>query len=308
MQNYTEQYSALWDRCSTQLPDFPKSFNDEEKLQKELVLDQFLKMIKTFRKERSKKKLIAGFDQRLFLEKTREFLHDGLDFTESQLEMMFSDELIAVSKSFVRRAVAFDPELSFHDIFQACRNVWIMNGLQLVMGIPMQLTDSIFAYSMLYPYSDNIIDDPNIPGFEKMVFSERFRDRLSGIKLEASTKTESAIFRLVELIEKQYSRVEFPEVFESLLGIHEAQTRKARQRLLQCVAVEKTCQVKCQYLTNKCHDGKCVILKPANTPTSVRQINGLINFVAIDSSDLFTRQESFDLNLCELFTGKGADL
>jgi len=225
MQNYTEQYSALWDRCSTKLPDFSKSYNDEEKLQKELVLDQFLKLIKSYSKERSKRKLIAGFDKRLFLERTREFLHDGLDFTESQLEMMFSDELIEVSKSFVRKAKAFDRDLSFHDIFQACRNVWIMNGLQLIMGIPMQLTDSIFAYSMLYPYSDNIIDDPNISGFEKMVFSERFRDRLSGVKLEASSKTETAIFRLVEMIEEQYSRVDFPEVFESLLGIHEAQTR-----------------------------------------------------------------------------------
>ena len=225
MQNYTEQYSALWDRCSTGLPDFPKSYNDEEKLQKELVLDQFLKLIKSFRKERSKRKLLAGFDQRVFLERTREFLHDGLDFTESQLEMMFSDELIEVTRTFVRQARAFDADLSFHDIFQACRNVWIMNGLQLIMGIPMQLTDSIFAYSMLYPYTDNVIDDPKISGFEKMVFSERFRDRLSGIKIKASTKTEMSIFRLVEMIEKQYSRVEYPEVFESLLGIHEAQTR-----------------------------------------------------------------------------------
>jgi hypothetical protein len=138
---------------------------------------------------------------------------------------MFSDELIEVSKSFVRQARAFDPDLSFHDIFQACRNVWIMNGLQLIMGIPMQLTDSIFAYSMLYPYSDNIIDDPNISGPEKMVFSERFCDRLSGLKSEASNKTEIAIFRLVEMIEVQYSRVDFPEVYESLLDIHEAQTR-----------------------------------------------------------------------------------
>ena len=106
MQNYTEQYSALWDRCSTKLPDFSKSYNDEEKLQKELVLDQFLKLIKSYSKERSKRKLIAGFDKRLFLERTREFLHDGLDFTESQLEMMFSDELIEVSKSF---SITFSP-------------------------------------------------------------------------------------------------------------------------------------------------------------------------------------------------------
>ncbi|HEX7585579.1 MAG TPA: hypothetical protein VF373_12890 [Prolixibacteraceae bacterium] len=174
------------------------------------------------------RKSMTGFDERLFFENTRSFLRDGLDFSESQLEMMFSDELIEVTRKFVRQARAFDPDLSFHDIFQACRNVWIMNGLQLIMGIPMEVTPSIFAYSLLYPYTDNIIDDPQISGFEKMIFSERFRDRLSGLKIEPSTKTEIAVFRLVEMIEDQYSRADFPEVFESLLGIHDAQTNSLK--------------------------------------------------------------------------------
>lgn len=224
MQNYTEQYSGIWESCSNQLPGFSKSYCKSEKLERQVILDQFLKSIKLFRKERFNRKSMTEIDERLFFENTREFLRDGLDFTESQLEMMFSDDLIEVTRKFVRQAKAFDPDLSFPEIFQACRNVWIMNGLQLIMGIPMQVTPSIFAYSLLYPYTDNIIDDPQISGFEKMIFSERFRDRLSGLKMEPSTKTEIAIFRLVEMIENQYSRTDFPEVYESLLGIHEAQT------------------------------------------------------------------------------------
>jgi hypothetical protein len=92
----------------------------------------------------------------------------------------------------------------------------------------MQVTPSIFAYSMLYPYTDNLIDDPKVSSFEKLVFSERFRDRLSGVKLEPQNKTENAIFRLVAMIEGEYSRNDFPEVFESLLGIHDAQTNSLK--------------------------------------------------------------------------------
>jgi len=228
LKNYTEQYSGIWDSCSNQLPEFSKSYCQSEKLAKEVTLDQFLQSIKSFRKERMKKTSLTDSDERLFFENTRVFLRDGLDFTADQLEMMFSDELIEVTRKFVRQARGFDPDLSFHDIFQACRNLWIMNGLQLIMGIPMAITPSLFAYSMLYPYTDNLIDDPNISNFEKMLFSDRFRKRLSGEKLEASNPTEIAVFRLVEMIEDQYSRSDFQEVFESLLCIHEAQTNSLK--------------------------------------------------------------------------------
>jgi hypothetical protein len=228
LKNYTDQYSLIWNSCSNQMPEFSKLYSKSEKLSKEVFLDQFLQSIKSFRKQRMRKMSVTELDERIFFENTRGFLRDGLDFTDSQLEMMFSDELVEVTRRFVRQARGFDQDLSFHDIFQACRNVWIMNGLQLIMGIPMQITPSIFAYSLLYPYTDNLIDDPQISDFEKMIFSDRFRNRLSGLIIEPSTKTESAIFRLVEMIEDQYSRMDFPEVFESLLCIHEAQTNSLK--------------------------------------------------------------------------------
>jgi hypothetical protein len=231
IQNYTEQYAEIWERCSFEMPGFSKSYPKEDKLSREKFLDQFLNTIKAFRKDRIRGKSFTEADQQLFLRNIRGFLSNGLDFTESQLELMFSDEMVEITRSFVRQAKAFDPDLPFNDIFQACRNMWIMNGLQLIMGIPMQVTPSIFAYSMLYPYTDNLIDDPNISNFEKLVFSERFRDRLSGVMLEPQNKTENAIFRLVGMIEEEYSRADFPEVFESLLGIHDAQTNS--MKLLQ---------------------------------------------------------------------------
>jgi hypothetical protein len=224
LKHYTDQYAEIWEISSSNLPEFSKSYSSSEKLQREVALDQFLKSIKGFRKKRMKHRVLTENDQDKFFSNTRQFLSEGMDFTSQQLEMMFSDEMITVTRSFVRQAHEFDHSLSFPNIFQACRNVWIMNGLQLIMGIPMQLTPSIFAYSMLYPYTDNMIDDPLISTFEKMMFSNRFRDRLAGNKLKPANKTEQAVFRLVDMIESEYSRIDFPEVYDSLLGIHEAQT------------------------------------------------------------------------------------
>ncbi len=227
LQSYADDYVAIWEVCSTELPGFGKSYPQFEKFQKEEMLDLFLKSVQTFRGKKFGKSL-NDFDEQLFFRNTRNFFREGFDFTEDQLEVMFSDDLLEVTKTFVRQARTFDPDLSFRDIFQACRNVWIMNGLQIIFGIPVQLTPSIFAYSLLYPYTDNLIDNPRISNSEKYVFSERFRDRLSGQNLNPDNKTENAIFRLVELIENQYSRTGFPEVFESLLAIHAAQTNSLK--------------------------------------------------------------------------------
>jgi hypothetical protein len=228
IQNYAVQYAEIWDCCSSQMPEFSKIYSRTEKKQKEQALDQFLSTIKAFRKRRMKSKPFTEAEQQLFLNDARNFLRSRMDFTGDQLEMMFSDEMVGLTRSFVREARAFDAELPFNDIFQACRNMWIMIGLQLIMGIPKRVTPSVFAYSMLYPYTDNLIDDPKISGFEKLTFSERFRDRLSGVHLKPGNKTENAIFRLVGMIESEYFRTDFPDVFESLLGIHDAQTNSMK--------------------------------------------------------------------------------
>jgi hypothetical protein len=228
VQTYTEKYAEIWERCSIQMPEFSKAYPKEDKHRRETYLDQVLNTVKAFRKGRIRGKSFTEVDQQLFLSDIRGFLRNGLDFTDGQLELMFSDQMVEITRSFVRKAKAFDSDLAFSDIFQACRNMWIMNGLQLIMGIHMQVTPSIFAYSMLYPYTDNLIDDPKITTFEKLVFSQRFRDRLSGAILNPQSKTENAIFRLVGMIEGEYSRDDFPEVYESLLGIHDAQTNSMK--------------------------------------------------------------------------------
>jgi hypothetical protein len=228
LNSYAEYHAKVWENASVNFPEFTKSYTKSEKLKKELALDQFLKLIKGFRKKRMNQRSMKEADQEMFFSNIRRLLAEGMDFTAEQLEIMFSDEMIGITRSFVRQAHAFDSKLPFPDIFQACRNVWIMNGIQLILGIPMQLTPPVFAYSLLYPYSDNLIDDPLISPVEKMSFSIRFRERLAGHEIKPANTTEFAVFRLVGMIESAYPRIDFPEIYESLLSIHEAQTNSMK--------------------------------------------------------------------------------
>ena len=51
--------------------------------------------------------------------------------------------------------------MTLQEIGQAMRNVWIMNISQVLLNVEVKFTNAIFAYSMLYPYTDNILDDKN---------------------------------------------------------------------------------------------------------------------------------------------------
>ena len=61
------------------------------------------------------------------------------------------------TKSFIREAKKFNKSLSYMDIGQAMRNVWIVNILQAAFGEKVGLSKAIFGYSMLYPYTDNYL-------------------------------------------------------------------------------------------------------------------------------------------------------
>ena len=225
IQKYLEDYAVFWEKSTPNFPFISQKFNLAEKNRREKMLDQYVESVKSIRKGKLNGKKFTEKEEQRFVTSTRTFLCDGLDFTENQLQTMFSEEIRKVTRQFVRQAREFDPALTFHAIFQACRNVWIMNGLQIVLGLPLQITSSIFAYSLLYPYTDNLIDNPAITSNDKLVFNKNFYRRLDGQAIEPNNPAEKIIFSLVAMIEAEFPRSDYPEVYQSLLAIHEAQTR-----------------------------------------------------------------------------------
>ena len=152
-----------------------------------------------------------------------------LIFDKPFLKFFMEEGYLEAAQEFIARTRTENPQLTSEEIFQALRNVWIMNSLQLCWGLPVEITPSVYAYSLLYPYTDNLLDNPDVKSDEKIEFNKRLSGVLNGDKLTPTTFIEEKVFSLVAQIESQYSRDSFPEVFDSLRFIHEAQIESVKQ-------------------------------------------------------------------------------
>jgi hypothetical protein len=150
------------------------------------------------------------------------FSATALDLEGDAIQLL-TDDFIPVGTKLARWARRFDETLSMPDVIQACRNAWTACGLQPLFGESIRLTPSILGYSLLYPYTDNFLDQPDITADDKHHFSDRFRRRLSGLPLSPHNRRESALWDLTSLVELQYPRESFPQVYDCLLAIHRAQ-------------------------------------------------------------------------------------
>ena len=220
-----QHFIDLWWESKTSLPDLGPQYTIQTQTQNEKSLLRFLDQVEHILANPPRSREDANSAKLHLAVAFRCLAEEALGFTGTQLDPLPSDAFSEASEKFVYQARAFDSKLRMDDIYQAGRNAWTANGLQWLLGLPVQLTPSIFAYSLLYPYTDNYLDDPQIAREIKLDFNERLRLRLTGDLLRPANAQERVIFHLVGMIEEQYSRVEFPVVFESLLAIYDAQSQ-----------------------------------------------------------------------------------
>ena len=162
-------------------------------------------------------------------ERLQRFGQERLGWPEGYRRLLFGDAFYEASIAFAREARAFDPRLTLEQLGQALRNVWIGNSLQILLDRPVELRPGLFAYSMLYPVTDNWLDDPDVSRELKRSFNERFGHRLAGRPVRAGDERDTAVCRLVERLEQEFPREEFPSVYASLLAIHDGQMRSLDQ-------------------------------------------------------------------------------
>lgn len=221
---------AEWEECPICLPPFPKTFKVPEQAVREARLGEFLKSIEgDLRRPPRTQSGRKALRDRLTLAFER-FGKAGLDLEDDHLALLLNDGFSAIGTQMAREARRFDPSISPEDIYQATRNAWTAGGLQMLLGHEMRLTPAIFAYSLLYPYTDNFLDNTNVPSEEKRKFNARIRQRLSGEMIAPSGEAEAMIWKLFEMIEGQYPRAEWPQVYASLLTIQYAQENSLRQQ------------------------------------------------------------------------------
>ncbi len=227
-EKYTEQFIKIWLECSCQLPSLDAVYPHKDKLSGEARLEEFLKKLKKRKSKNLKTEGSNSNSVKAIFTAARALFKSAFNFEDNHLDIIFSDSYKETTRKFVEKGRNFDPNLSMEDIFQACRNVWIINGIQSMMDLSIELNPSIFAYSMLYPYTDNYLDSPHITLESKIDFSRRFQNRIKGKKAMPENSDEKNIFDLISIIEDQYERSSYPKVYESLLAIHNGQTKSIR--------------------------------------------------------------------------------
>ena len=219
---------AEWNlSVSDRLPRGPR-FSPEEQQIRELAYDEALEKV-----EREAKYARRGGRQRAEAQKRvvavfPRFATVALGLEDEAVHML-TDSFIPIGTQFAQWSRRFDPELPMTDVVQACRNAWTVCGIQPLVGDRMQMTPAIIGYSLLYPYSDNYLDDDRIARPRKLEFSARFRDRLCGLPVAPRDRHEDAVWAMVRLIESQYPRRQFSRVYECLLAIHQAQENSIAQ-------------------------------------------------------------------------------
>ena len=155
---------------------------------------------------------------------------NALGFTAGNMDLLLDKGFCNATSEFMEGARRFDSSIKMDDTMQAMRNVWIMNCIQLMLDREVEYTPPLFAYSMLYPYTDNYLDASGISPEKKIQTGKKLRLKLEGKPVEPSNIYEGRLFKLVEMIEGYYAREANPEVYESLLWIQDAQQNSLLQQ------------------------------------------------------------------------------
>lgn len=227
-----ERTAAVWTACAAMRAPEERIFSPREHREREQAYDRALAAVegeakRVRRRARFGGRAREGAQERIVAAFAR-FSAEALGLGEPAIGLL-TDDFLPVGTQLARWARAFDPELAMDGIVQACRNAWTACGLQPLLGEPIRLTPGILGYSLLYPYSDNQLDRVDLGAEAKLAASRRFRERLRGVELDPAGSWERAVWELVGLIEEQYPREVYPQVWDCLLAIHRGQEESLRQ-------------------------------------------------------------------------------
>jgi len=220
-----------WLAAPDSFPDFLAEISIETKTQNEqyiqTVSEDFQKQLKSFpmnakRRRKWKQKMIGMLDHVL-----SEEMIIGVHYAMDQNALDdFQDEL----KDFLIHARKFAPELSIEEIGQAIRNYVVYAMFNEMNQIRPGFSMACFGYSMLYPFTDNYIDNPQCSDMDKVKYNQIIRDKIAGKEVHPESMHEQKTCEFLSAIESEYPRDSEPTIFTLLSMMLEAQEDSLRQQ------------------------------------------------------------------------------
>lgn len=238
---YTEEIRSIWENQSGDFPLFlaenPKLFapvTPEQKKENELLVQEFSRKIKKRMQQKPRKKEL---EKQWELELEAELM----DFMEREhvicLAQWIEEERLSVCKQAIRRFLErvrdFDATLKEAQIWQAMRNYFIYMMIVDMQGERQNARDPILAYSLLYPYTDNYIDDACILREEKERYNRMIARKLGGEEAAPANLLERKTCRLLDMILNSYEGMAKDRVAGVLLQLLNAQNNSIGQQKIQ---------------------------------------------------------------------------
>ena len=218
----TEKYLAMWRNIPDVMPEFSRRFTPWQQRENERQLEiHFKRYPISFAADgdvQDPGNSPISFDVIKTVVGSSLLSHEGLNDK-------YFDESEKTTRRFMKEAMIFDPSLSEGDIHQALRNLWVFNSIQMIVGKEIKFTPSSFAYSLLYPYTDNGLDSSAHTSEEKQEYIRWLNQWLRGNKYGPMDIWTGKTAELLVIIENEYPPQKFSDVHLSLSAIHRAQSK-----------------------------------------------------------------------------------
>lgn len=222
---YMEEIYQQWLQTSILFPDFLPETSFDTKLINEKYIDNVSNNFNYHFNKLSKK---VFTNKKKWQIKTLKLLHTTLN-TESVINIhsiLDNDRLSAIENEvglFFSKARIFAPDFTFSDIGQAIRNYIVFIMFKEMNHIDTEFSTPCFGYSMLYPFTDNYIDNPCNSLEDKKYYNDMIREKIKGNVVIPKSVHQEKTCQLLDYIESQYNRDCDNSIYTLLLMMLEAQ-------------------------------------------------------------------------------------
>lgn len=218
------QIYEIWNNSSDSFPEFLVSIPREKQLQNEKFLSDCMKHLKKLLNIRKRPIYIKS----LWKKRWNKLIHHIL-FNESiiGISAAFSGETLTDMQQefyrFFKAATSFDETMSMEEIGQAARNYLVYDIFTQIHNLPPVVTPAIFGYSMLYPYTDNYIDDPQYSADEKNDYNRMIAGHIKGDNVKTRCIHDIKTCELIDDVIHFYENEDQTDIRHGLFYMLDAQ-------------------------------------------------------------------------------------